>query len=123
MLHKIKNDSYSTQWHTRGFQNIKLVSRYSKSVSRKNSKCLDFVLVQATHLVQKAQSLFHATQNQEMTPFQHNGIPRVGTSNTCSSRRPNFSFMLEKIKKNSFSRKWHTKGFQNIQLFPIIQGQ
>ena len=52
-----KNDSYSTQWHTKGFQNIRLVSQYSKSVSCKNSKCLDFVLVQVTHIVQKWHNL------------------------------------------------------------------
>ena len=73
-----QNDSYSTQCHTKGFQNIKLVSHYSKSVSRKNSKCLDFVLVQVTHVVKrKTQSLLHATQNQKMTSIQHNGIPRA----------------------------------------------
>ena len=37
----------------KGFQNIKLVFNYSKSVSRKISKCLDFVLVQVTGIVQK----------------------------------------------------------------------
>ena len=39
-------------------------------MSCKNSKCFDFVLVQATHIVQKAESLFHATENQNMTPIQ-----------------------------------------------------
>ena len=63
---KSKNYSYSTKWHTKGFQNIKLVFHYSKSVSRKNSKCLDYVLEQVTPIVQK---------------------------------RQNFSFMLHKIKK------------------------
>ena len=63
---KATNGSYSTKWYTNGFQNIKLVSHYSKSVSRKNSKCLDFVLVQVTPVVQK---------------------------------RKNFSVMLHKIKK------------------------
>ena len=33
-----QNESYLTQWHTRGFQNVKLVSKYSKSVSSENSK-------------------------------------------------------------------------------------
>ena len=41
-----KNESYLTQWHARGFQNIKLVFHYSKSVSRENSKCLHFPSVQ-----------------------------------------------------------------------------
>ena len=53
---KSKNDSYSTQWHTKGFQN-KLVCHYSKSVSHKNSKCLDFRLVQVTCAVQKRHNL------------------------------------------------------------------
>ena len=79
---KSKNDSYSTQWHTKGFQNIGLVSQYSKSVSCKNSKCLDFVLVQVTRIVKK----WH-----------------------------NLSFMLHKIKNDSYSTQWHIKGFQNIK--------
>ena len=48
-----ESDSHSTKWHTKRFQNIKLVSPYSKSVSRNNSKCLDFVLLQVTNIVQK----------------------------------------------------------------------
>ena len=83
ITHYGQNDSYSTQWHTKGFQSIKLVSYSSKSVSRKNSKCLDFVLVQVTHIVQK---------------------------------RHNVSLMLHKIKNDSCSTKWHTKGFENIKL-------
>ena len=53
ITHYGQNDSYSTKWHTKGVQNIKLVSHYSKSESRKNSKCFDFVLVQVTPIVQK----------------------------------------------------------------------
>ena len=37
----------------KGFQKIQVVSHYSTSVSRNNSKCLDFVLVQVTSTVQK----------------------------------------------------------------------
>ena len=134
---KSNNDSYSTQWHTKGFQNIKIVSHYSKSVSHKNSKRLDFVLLQVKRMVKNrtispscytksendfystqchtkgfqniklvfhysksvsnkkfqmssfcvgtsntysskmAQSLLHATQNQKMTFIQHNAIPRA----------------------------------------------
>ena len=48
-----KYESYLTQWHTKGFQNINLVSLHSKSVSRENSKCLHFVSVQMEHIVQK----------------------------------------------------------------------
>ena len=90
MLHKIKNDYYSSQWHTKGLRNINLTSHYSKSVSRKNSKCVDLVLVQLTPIVQK-----------------------FPISPSCCQRS----------KNNSYSRKWLTKGFHNIQLFPIIQSQ
>ena len=46
-----KNESYLTQWHSKGFQNIKLVSLYSKSVSHENSKCLHFTSAQMNHIV------------------------------------------------------------------------
>ena len=52
---ELKNESYLTQWHTEGFQNIKLVSLYSKSVSRENSQSLHFVSVQVKHIVQTRQ--------------------------------------------------------------------
>ena len=48
----VKNESYLTQWHTKGFQNIKLVSLYSESMSCGNSKCLHFPSVQMKHIVQ-----------------------------------------------------------------------
>ena len=51
--HYGQNESYLTQWHTKGFQNIKLVSLYSESVSRQNSKCLHFASAQMKHIVQK----------------------------------------------------------------------
>ena len=77
-VHYGQNGYYSTKWHTKGFQNIKLVSHYSKSVSRKNSKCLDSVLVQVSLIVKKkAEFLSHATENQKITPIQQNGIPRA----------------------------------------------
>ena len=50
-----KNELYLTQWHSKGFQNINLVSLYSKSVSRENSKCLHLASVQVKHIVQKRQ--------------------------------------------------------------------
>ena len=50
-----KNESYLTQWHTKYFLNIALVSFYSKSVSREISKCLHFVSVQVKHIVQNSQ--------------------------------------------------------------------
>ena len=53
-----KNESYLTKWHTRGFQNIKLVSQYSKSVSRENSKCLHFASIQVKHIVQNRSFFF-----------------------------------------------------------------
>ena len=49
---RVKNESYLTQWHTKGFHNIKLVSLYSNSVSGENSKCLHFASVQMKHIVQ-----------------------------------------------------------------------
>ena len=58
ITHYGQNDSYSTKWHTKGFQNVKLVSHYSKSVSRKNSECLDFVFVQVTPIVQKRHNFY-----------------------------------------------------------------
>ena len=36
---RMKNDSFFIQWDSKGFQNIKLVCFYSKSMSHKNSKC------------------------------------------------------------------------------------
>ena len=50
--HYGKNESYLTKWHTKGFQNIKLVSLYLKSDSCENSKCLHFPSVQMKHIVQ-----------------------------------------------------------------------
>ena len=47
-------------------------------MSRKNSKGLDFVLVQVTPIVQtKAQFLLHAIQDQKMTPIPRNGIIKI----------------------------------------------
>ena len=49
-----QNDKMSHIWHkhTKGFQNIQLVSLYSKSVSHENSKCLHFASVLMKHIVQ-----------------------------------------------------------------------
>ena len=49
-----KNESYLTLWHTKVFQNIKLVSPYSKSLSHENSRCLHCASVQIKHMVKKA---------------------------------------------------------------------
>ena len=64
-----KNDSYLTQWHTRGFQNIKLVFHYSKSVSCEISKCLHLIFSVSTGLTQfKTGHLFsHPKQNNKMS--------------------------------------------------------
>ena len=48
--HYGQNESYLTY---KVFQNIKLVSLYSKSVSHENSICVDFASVQVKHKVQK----------------------------------------------------------------------
>ena len=58
ITHYGKNESYLTQWHTKGFQNIELVSLYSKSVSRENSKCLHFPSVQMKHIVPNRTFIF-----------------------------------------------------------------
>ena len=47
-----QNESYLTQRHTKVFQNIKLASPYSKSMSHENSKWVDFVSVQVKDIVQ-----------------------------------------------------------------------
>ena len=60
-----QNESYSIQWHTKGFLNIKLVSLYSKSVSHQNSKCLHFASVQVKHMVQNRPFLSHSKQNEQ----------------------------------------------------------
>ena len=81
-----ENESYLTQWHTKGFHNIKLVSLYSKSVSCGNSKCLHFASVQMKHIVQN---------------------------------RPFFLSFQTEWKNKSYLTQWHTKGFQNIKLVSI----
>ena len=43
------NMSHLTQWYTKDFLNIKLVSHGSKPVSCENSKCLDFATVRVKH--------------------------------------------------------------------------
>ena len=52
--HYGQNESYLTQCHTKGFQNIRLVSLYSNSVSGENSRCLHFASVQIKHMVQNS---------------------------------------------------------------------
>ena len=51
---RIKNESYLIQWDTKGFQNIKLVCLYSKSMSRENSECRHFASVQVKQMVSMA---------------------------------------------------------------------
>ena len=60
-----KNESYLTQWHTKSFQNIKVVSLYSKSMGRENSKCPHFASVQMKHIVQKRPFFSHSKQNEK----------------------------------------------------------
>ena len=62
-----KNESYLTQWHSKGFQNIKLVSLYSKSVNRENSKCLNFASVQMKHIVKKGHSFLIPNRMKKMS--------------------------------------------------------
>ena len=56
-----------TQWHTKGFTNIKLVSIYLKSVNHENFKCLHFVSVQMNHMVQNGPSFSRSKQNEKMS--------------------------------------------------------
>ena len=72
-----KNESYMTQWHTKGFTNIKLVSLYSKSVSHKNSKCRHFVSVQIKHIVQNRPFFCYSKQNEKVSHIWHDGIPKA----------------------------------------------
>ena len=58
LLHSTNSKRMTTTQHSgipwyNTFENIKLVPNYSKSLSRKNSKCLDFVFVQVTHIAKK----------------------------------------------------------------------
>ena len=50
---KMKNESFLIQWDTKGFQNIKLVCLYSKSMSHENSKC-HFASVQVKQVLSMA---------------------------------------------------------------------
>ena len=76
-----KNESYLTQWHTKSFQNIKLVSLYSKSVSCENSKSLHFPSVQMKHIVQKRPFCSHSKQNEKnesyLTQWHTNGFQNI----------------------------------------------
>ena len=72
-----KNELYLTQWHTKGFQNIKLVSLYSKSVSRENSKCLHLASVQVKHMVQKRQCSSLIRKEKKKSHIWYNGIPKA----------------------------------------------
>ena len=64
-----KSESYLSQWHSKCFQNIKLVSLYSKSVSCENSKCLHFPSVQMKHIVQKRPFCSHSKQNEKIESY------------------------------------------------------
>ena len=65
--HNGQSESYLTQPHTKVFQNIKLASPYSKSVSRENSRCTDFASVQVKHTVQTGHFFSQSNQNEKMT--------------------------------------------------------
>ena len=90
-----KNESYLTQWHTKGLQNIKLVFTYSKSVSCENSKRLHFVSLQMKHIhvVQNRPFFSHSKQNEKVSHIWHNDI--------LYSRLPEYqiSFPLFKVSE------------------------
>ena len=134
-----------TQWHTKGFQNIKLVSLYSKSVNRKNSKCLHFASVQMKHIVQKRPFFSHSKQNEKnesyLTQWHTKGFKNIklvslySKSVSCENskclhfasvqmkhivqKRPFFSHSKQNGKNESYLTQWHTKGFQNIKLVSL----
>ena len=68
-------------WHNsilRPSKNIKLVSHCSKSVSCKNSKCLDFASVQVKRMVQnRAFFLSYQTECKNESYLTLNGIPKA----------------------------------------------
>ena len=139
------NESYLTQWHIRGFQNIKLLSLYSKSVNCKNSKCLHFASVQMKHIVQKRPFFSHSKQNEKnesyLTQWHSKGFQNIklvslySKSVSCenskclhfpwvqvethSSKKAIFSHSKQNEKNESYLRQWHTKGFQNIKLVSL----
>ena len=106
-----KNDSYSTKWHTKDFQNIKLVSHYSKSVSCKNSNCLDFVLVLVTPIVQKGKispSCYTRSNNDSYSTKRHTkGFPNIKLV---------FHYSKSVTRKNS-----KCLDFVLVQVTPIVQ--
>ena len=81
-FHATQNQKRTPVQHN-GIPRASKISNYfpiiqSHAVSCKNSKCLDFVLVKVTCIVQERRNFsFHVTQNQKMTPIQHNGIARA----------------------------------------------
>ena len=136
-----KNESYLTQWDTKSFQNIKLVSLYSKSVSCENSKCLHFATVQKKHIVQNRPFFSHSKQNDKksyLTQWHTKGFHNIklvslySKSVSCENskclhfasiqmkhivqKRPFFSHSKQNEKDESYLTQWHTKGFQNIKL-------
>ena len=64
-----QNESYLTQFHAKGFQNVKLIFQYSKLVISENSKCLDFVSVQVKPMLQTRAFFSHAKQNEKWIIF------------------------------------------------------
>ena len=138
------NESYLTQWHTKGFQNMKLVCLYSKSVSHENSKCLHFASVQMKHTVQnrpfyslipsrmKKWVIFGTMAYQRLPEYQISLYSKsVGLKNSkclhyvsvqmknIVQNRPFFlSFEIE-WKNESYLTQWHTKYFPNITLVSV----
>ena len=131
-------------WHNSipKYQNIKLTSFYSKSVSRENSKCVDFASVQLKHILQNSHFSSHSKQNEKMSHIWHNDIPRASKKIKLVSRypksvsrespkcvdflsvevkhiaqnRPFFLSCQTEWKNESYSTQWHIKNFQNIKL-------
>ena len=136
-----KNESYLTKWHTRGFQNIKLVFHYSKSVSHENSKCLHFPSVLMKHIVQNKPFLFSSQtkwQNESyLTQWHTKGFQNIKSvslyskSVSCENFKClHFAWVQEKptaqnrqfsspIEKNKRWAIFDTIGYQRLLEYQI----
>ena len=83
---RMKNESYLTQWLTKYFLNITLVSFYSKSVSRQDFKCLHFASVQMKNIVQNRPFFKRNEKNESyLTQWHTNDFHNINLVFICSS--------------------------------------
>ena len=114
-----KNESYLTQWHTKGFQNTKLVFHYSKSMSRENSKCLHFASVQMKHIVKKRPFFSHSKQNEKnesyLTQWHTKGFQNIKVVSLYSksvSRENSKCLHFASVQMKHIVKKGHFFSFQ-----------